>query len=197
MEQRPPSVYISQRPPMVDNTQPKNLCFVVSPIGATGSPERIHADWLLKGIIEPVFGKHFPDYAVARADKINAPGMIDSQVINHLLDAALVIADMSLLNANAFYEMGIRHMKQKPIIHMYQEGGKIPFDVAPHRAIPFSYAHPDHLVAAQEALQAAIEETIKPGFQVENPVTRARGVQKLEEHATPEQQVLIETIHAM
>jgi hypothetical protein len=175
----------------------QQLCFVVSPIGAVGGPERAHADWLLKGIIEPVFAQHFKDYIVERADKINVPGMIDSQVINRLIDADLVIADMSLLNANAFYEMGIRHMKQKPIIHMYRAGDKIPFDVAPYRAISFSYAHPDDLLAAQVLLKAAVDEVIKPGYQVENPVTRARGYEQLEQNATPGQQVILSEVRAL
>ena len=176
---------------------PSKICFVVSPIGAPGSDVRTHADWLLQGIIEPVFKEHFKEFGVERADKINAPGMIDSQVINRLLDAELVIADMSLLNANAFYEMGIRHMKQKPIVHMYREGGSIPFDVAPHRAIAFSYGHPNDLLVAQTALRAAVEEAIKPEFQVENPVTRARGVQNIEQHATPESKLFFDELTSM
>lgn len=182
---------------MADNAPAKKLCFVISPIGAPASPERTHADWLLRGIIEPVFAEHYKDYRVERADKINAPGMIDSQVISRLLDAELVIADMSMLNANAFYEMGIRHMKQKPIIHMYRSGDKIPFDVAPYRAIAFSYSHPDDLEAAKAALKDSVDEVLKPGFQVENPVTRARGIEKLEEHATPEQKLVLQQLQSM
>src|ERR1700728_145752 len=83
---------------------PKN-CFVVGPIGDEGRPARGHADWLLDEIITPVFTEHFKDFEVIRSDRIAQPGMIDSQVINHLLDADLVIADLSLLNANAFYEI--------------------------------------------------------------------------------------------
>jgi len=49
------------------------------------------------------------------------------------LDADLVIADMSLLNANAFYEIGLRHMERKPIIHMFRSGEVIPFDVKPRK----------------------------------------------------------------
>lgn len=176
---------------------PNKLCFVVSPIGAPGGPERNHADWLLKGIIEPVFSEHFKEFRVERADKINVPGMINSQVINRLLDANLVIADMSFLNANAFYEMGIRHMKQAPIIHMYREGDKIPFDVAPYRAIPFTLAHPDDLEAAKTKLKMAVEEINKAEYEVENPVTRARGIVRLEEHATPEQRVLLDFVQAL
>jgi hypothetical protein len=175
----------------------QRLCFVVSPIGTAGGLERTHADWLLKGIIEPVFAKHFTNYRLERADKINVPGMIDSQVINRLLDAELVIVDMSLSNANAFYEMGIRHMVQLPIIHMFREGDRIPFDVAPYRAIPFSYAHPDHLDAAKTALKQAVDEVNKEGYQVENPVTRARGLMELRRHATAPEKVILDSLSQM
>lgn len=74
--------------------------------------------------------------------------MIDTQMINHLLDADLVIVDMSLLNANAFYEMGIRHMARKPVIHMFVAGTSIPFDVKSYRAIEFSLVQHAHLAAA-------------------------------------------------
>jgi hypothetical protein len=51
---------------------------------------------------------------VQRADEIKAPGDINSQIINRLMDAELVIADMSMHNANAFYELAIRHMVRLP-----------------------------------------------------------------------------------
>jgi hypothetical protein len=168
----------------------RKICFVVSPIGDPGSTQRNHADWLLKGIIKPTFSLHFANFNVIRADEINAPGLIDSQVITLLLDAEIVIADMSFQNANVFYEMGIRHMKRRPIIHMFHEGHAIPFDARPQRAIPFKKDHPDDLTKAIADLKAAIEEVLKPGFEVENPVTRARGVQKLDEHAMPGLDVL-------
>jgi hypothetical protein len=148
-------------------------------------------------IFEPVFRQHFKEFRVERADKIAAPGMIDSQVINRLLEAELVIIDMSMQNANAFYEMGIRHMKRLPTIHMYRDGETIPFDVKPYRAIPFKIAHPNDLETAKGALKAAVEEATKKGFEVENPVTRARGVEQLDEHAMPGQKVLLQQIQAL
>jgi hypothetical protein len=99
---------------------PGKMCFVVGPIGAEDSPQRIGADWLLEMIILPVF-VDFPQFEIKRADTISEPGMIDAQIINALLNADLVIADLSTLNPNAFYEIGIRHMAQKPIIHMLSD----------------------------------------------------------------------------
>ena len=173
-------------------------CFVVGPIGDANSQTRGHADWLLDEIIAPVFGKHFPEFEVIRSDKIAQPGMIDSQVINHLLDDELVVADMSLLNANAFYEMGLRHMAEKPIIHMFRVPGEaIPFDVKPYRAIPFSFEHPKHLSEAREQLKQAIGAVLAPGYQIENPVTRARGFAALRQHATPGMDVVLMEIESL
>ncbi|AYG60010.1 hypothetical protein [Rhizobium jaguaris] len=172
----------------------RKTCFVVGPIGAADSETRRRADWLLRGIIQPVFDAHFPGYDVVRSDTIVTPGMIDVQMINHLHDAELVIADMSETNPNAFYEMGIRHMTAKPIVHMYSADTKIPFDVAPHRAIPFSIDHVETVDKARRDLKDAVAEAVRPNFKVINPVTRARGVQQIENAAPPELQLLWEEI---
>jgi hypothetical protein len=165
--------------------QSRRTCFVVGPIGADGSPTRGHADWLLDEIIKPVFEAHFKDFDVVRSDKIAEPGMIDSQVINRLLDAELVIADMSLLNPNAFYEIGLRHMERKPIIHIFRAGEVIPFDVKPYRAIPFAFEHPKQRFEARDQLKQAVDAVLDLDYQVENPVTRARGYAELSRHAMP------------
>src|ERR1700735_4412770 len=137
-----------------------SLCFVIGRSGTPASDKRRHADWLLKGIIKPVFKEHFPRYNVVRADEIMQQGNISSQVINRLFDADLVIADMSLENANAFYELAIRHMKRLPTIHMIRAGEEIPFDVFPYRAVQFSYNDPSELEAAKTELRSGVEEKI-------------------------------------
>ena len=105
-------------------------CFVVSAIGEEGSSERLHADWVLEGIIKPTFDDHFQDFHVVRADHMNTPGLIDAQIIDRLLNAELVVADLTFLNPNAFYEIGIRHVVAKPVIHMNLATQRIPFDIS-------------------------------------------------------------------
>jgi hypothetical protein len=172
----------------------QKLCFVIGPIGDSGTDIRRQADWLLKGIIEPVFAENFPDFKVERADGIVAPGSINSQVINRLMDAPLVIADMSQHNANAFYELAIRHMKRLPTIHMIQKNWIIPFDVAPYRAIRFSFDHVEEFKKAMADLKAAVQEVTKPGFVVENPVTHARARFEIDQHATPAMRALADEV---
>lgn len=172
----------------------QRTCFVVGPIGGAGTDIRTHADWLLDGIIKPTFREHYPDFEVVRSDTITAPGMIDTQMINHLLDADLVIVDMSLLNANAFYEMGIRHMARKPVIHMFIAGTSIPFDVKPYRAIEFSLVQHAHLGTAQQQLKQAIQDATSPDYVPDNPVTKAQNYTQIERTAEPADKILMQEI---
>jgi hypothetical protein len=171
-------------------------CFVIGPIGSDESEHRVHADWLYHGIIVPVFAEHFPDILVERADRIPTPGMVSSQIINRLHDAELVIADLSFHNANAFYEMSIRHKVGKPIVHMIRKGETIPFDVIPHRAIHFSNATPDEHMKARAILLPAITASLAPGFEPDNPITHARGRLELEKHASPTEKILMTRLEA-
>jgi hypothetical protein len=170
-------------------TKPK-LCFVVGPIGADDSDDRIHADWLLEAIIRPVFEEHFEAFRVERADKISDPGRIDAQVITALLNADLVVADLTTLNPNAFYEIGIRHTIQKPIIHMRLENQPIPFDVASFRTISFSRKRPSDLEISRELLRSAVSAAIADDHVVDNPVTFSRGKVEFEQTATAPEKII-------
>jgi hypothetical protein len=174
----------------------KKLCFVIGPIGDEASKVRAHADWLLEGIIEPVIAE-FPDFVVKRADHDPRPGLIDAQMIDDLLNAELVIADLSFSNPNAFYEIGIRHMAQKPIIHMQIVDEEIPFDVSLYRSIKFSHARPRDLTAARSALRSQVQVVVGSGYQVENPVTNARGQVRIREHASSSEQVMLSQISSI
>ena len=77
------------------------------------------------------------DYPL-RADKISDPGVIASQVIEHILNDDLVVADLTGYNANVLYELAIRHAVRKPVIQIIGIADDIPFDLSPNRIIKFS-----------------------------------------------------------
>jgi hypothetical protein len=104
----------------------QKTCFVVGPIGKLDSPERIAADWLLHFVIRPVLEEAF-GFKVIRADEVAQPGLITDQIIALVIDADLVVADLTDHNANAFYELAIRHMVQRPTIHMIRADQALPF----------------------------------------------------------------------
>jgi len=165
-------------------------CFVVCAIGGESSPERLHADWVLEEIIEPVMHAAERQLAVLRADRMSLPGLIDAQIIGQLLSADLVIAALTFLNPNAFYEIGIRHVVQKPIIHIHREGQEIPFDISLFRSLAFSLVRPKDIRAARDGLRKLVSAALAPDHKVENPVTKARGSIAFNETATPVERVL-------
>lgn len=71
------------------------------------------------------------DLTCIRADEIVHSGLIDVPMYEQLLNADVVVADLSTSNKNAFYELGVRHaLKPYTTIVISEDGAKtFPFDV--------------------------------------------------------------------
>jgi hypothetical protein len=156
----------------------KKKCFFISPIGEAGSEARKRSDDVLEYVIKPVAQTKFA-YEVIRADKIAKPGMITSQVIEHVLESDLVIADLAYRNPNVFYELALRHAIRKPFIQIIEEGGAIPFDVAAVRTIFLNHTDLGSAEHAREKLAEQIEAIHADADNVESPVTQAIDLQRL------------------
>src|SRR5688500_15553907 len=103
----------------------KKICFVISPIGEEDSETRKRSDLVLKHIITPPIDQS--GYEVVRADKISEPGIITTQIIQYIVDAPLVVADLTERNPNVFYELALRHAIRKPLVQLIKKGESIPF----------------------------------------------------------------------
>jgi hypothetical protein len=69
-------------------------------------------------------------YECIRADEIQHSGNINVPMYEQLLNADVVIADVSTYNANAFYELGVRHaLKPYTTITIAEDKLVFPFDV--------------------------------------------------------------------
>src|SRR3989442_8011901 len=110
-------------------------CFVVGPIGPADSETRKRSDALLEYIIKKVLEAAPFQMTVDRADEIQKPGLITQQVIERVVNADLVVADLTDQNANAFYELALRHALNKPVVHLVLSNQieNIPFDIAHQR----------------------------------------------------------------
>lgn len=172
----------------------KKKCFVISPIDDDGSPTRKRADWLLKGIVKPVLENPPYNYHVQRADEFPDPGMITSQVIEAILDWDLVIADLSGKNPNVFYELALRHMANKPIIHMFDKNERLPFDVFEYRSVPYSVDDWQNIEDAKDDLIKQLNAVEHPDYKLSNPVTKARGYQELAKSTDPQEKLIAELI---
>lgn len=140
----------------------KKICFVIMGFGkktdySTG--KTLDLDKTYKNIIQPAVESS--GYQCVRADEIQDAGIIDKSMYALLMQAELVVADISTFNPNAIYELGIRHaVRPYSTIVIKEEEGKIPFDLD-HTRI-FHYKHLGEDIGADEALrcQAALAETI-------------------------------------
>lgn len=162
-------------------------CFIIGPIGSAGSETRRNADFLLKGIIEPALEN--TDYELVRADRVSSVGSITTDVVNHITDSDLIIADLSEHNPNAFYELGIAHAERKPVIHVCRNGFSIPFDNSHERTVFFDLLDWDEIVSARKSLRAMVSCATQANFVVSNPYTVATDLKKLAAGDDKDQQI--------
>ncbi|EJG0713408.1 tetratricopeptide repeat-containing protein [Vibrio parahaemolyticus] len=71
-------------------------------------------------------------------------GNIRADMFEQLLKADLVVADLSIHNANVFYELGIRHaLRDKRTYLIRCDGDKIPFDLSTDRYLIYDSDDPE------------------------------------------------------
>jgi hypothetical protein len=85
-------------------------------------------------------------------------GNIRTDMFEQLLIADLVVADISIHNANAFYELGIRHaFREKRTFLIKSQADEVPFDLKTDRYMPYDADDP---AASLPALIDALKKTL-------------------------------------
>ena len=112
-------------------------CFVIMPFGKQGTPEHTHNTKIYELMIKPVVKAC--GYEPIRSDELPRPGSITRDIIQLLLNADLVIADLSGKNASVFYELGVRHtLFRCGTIAVVPKGEGLPFDIKDYRVVYYS-----------------------------------------------------------
>jgi hypothetical protein len=111
--------------------------------------------------------------------------MITSQVIQHLVDDDLVVADLTGRNPNVFYELAIRHAVRKPIVQIIQIGEPIPFDVSQSRTIQVDHHDLDSVARCRDDLVKQIHSVENDPTDVDTPVSVAIDLQSLRRSENP------------
>lgn len=95
--------------------------FVVMPFRETWT------DAIFSHMIEPgVLDAHL---SCVRGDKVIRAGDLTQDIWGALLHAGVIVADVSVLNANVFYELGLAHALGKDTFILKQVTSKIPADL--------------------------------------------------------------------
>lgn len=156
--------------PLAPNKESSEItrCFIISPLGSEDSETRRKADGLINSVIKPVL----TDLNIIGIPphEIDTPGSITNQVIQHLLEDDLVIANLSELNPNVMYELAVRHAKRLPVICLAEKGTKLPFDISTERTIFY-----ENDMAGVEVLKPKLLSCIKEALhdqEPDNPIYR-------------------------
>ena len=135
--------------------------FLVCPIGPENTDIRKHSDQVLKHLIEDTikrYEKEFTGINVIRADEVAQPGKITRQIMELLINADICIADLTNLNPNVLYELGIRQAMLRPYILIATRGTKLPFDLQDYRTIFYDLSDIDSISKARDDLRKYIQQ---------------------------------------
>ncbi len=147
---------------MVSGIEKKRL-FVAMPYGErtnclddrnANKKVKVNFNAVWEGILSPAIPK---DFIAQRADELQESGIIDQLYIKWLLEADVVLADLTFGNPNVYYELGIRQaLSRRGTVLVAQQGMVLPFDVASQSVLNYDYFNAASLNKFQENLAARI-----------------------------------------
>ncbi len=116
--------------------QARSVCFVIMPFGQKpdAAGHVIDFDAVFQKIIAPAV--EAAGLTGVRADEEMSSGIIHKLMYERLLMAEFAVADLTILNANVYYELGIRHAAlPASTVLMTAAGSRLPFDLGNTRAL--------------------------------------------------------------
>lgn len=143
----------------------KQHVFVVMPFGQKKGPDGRTIDFnvIYKTLIKPAI--EAAGFESQRADEETVSGDILTDMFQELLLADMVLCDMSIDNANAFYELGIRHaLRKRGVVHIQAGRAYMPFDVFNVRTLPYHITEggipdPEHIKNDTKAIARLLRDT--------------------------------------
>lgn len=140
-------------------TETRKKCFVLMPFAE-------HYREVYQEVYRPVCEK--TGMECWRVDELARPGSITRDIVEGILDADVVIADLTSRNPNVFYELGIAHSVGNKTIMTAQALTDVPFDIANYRVLIYeqtirgSKKFAGELERAIHELLAALDRTNNP-----------------------------------
>jgi tetratricopeptide (TPR) repeat protein len=116
----------------------KPLCFILMPFGRKPSPngsvvafDRVYAELIAPAVADA-------ELEPLRADEETVGGIIHKPMFERLILCPYAVADLTLANANVFYELGVRHaFRPWSTVPIIAEDSRLPFDVQMLRTVQY------------------------------------------------------------
>ena len=139
----------------------KRSAFVIMPFDEEF--EAVYTDFI-KNVLEGA------GLNVDRADDIESQQNILRDIVEQIDKSDLIIADLTGVNPNVFYELGIAHAFRKPVILLTQSIDEVPFDLKSYRLLEYS-THFARIDESKEQLARYAKGFLGGEIQFGSPVT--------------------------
>ena len=106
----------------------QRLAFVIMPFDS--ALDAVYRDMIKKTLEEVGF-------TVERADDLVTSRNILDDIVAKLAEAEFVVADLTDLNPNVFYELGIAHALNGKVLMVTQDVSSLPFDLQSYRVLEY------------------------------------------------------------
>lgn len=110
-----------------------DTCFVMMPFGEW-------QDYYYKEIFSPAIKD--AGMEPIRADELFSTGSVIEQIWEQIQKSKILLADLTGKNANVFYELGLAHAAQKPVVFTAANIDDIPFDLRHLRIVTYDFNNP-------------------------------------------------------
>lgn len=130
----------------------ENICFVMMPFG---NPYDDYYQEIYKPAIEEV------GFGAKRADSLFRPSPIIKDIWEYINKSKVLIADITDLNGNVMYELGLAHAIAKPVIIISDSINNVPFDLRFLRILIYDNKKPRWAEELKEKIKKSIEEIIE------------------------------------
>jgi len=185
--------------PPVDYTR---TCFVIMPFGTKPvGKHKVNFDRIYDEIFKPAVsavalpegGKLRP----ARTDRDFFAGDIGQEMFQYLNDSRFALADITALNPNVMYEIGVRHAVRQSGTAIFRQGdATIPFDINHIKAFPYSYRPEKNADAARALIRRVLRDSLAQNA-LDSPVQIALKAQKTEPQRDEVQPLLLDAENAL
>ncbi|HCD46246.1 MAG TPA: hypothetical protein DEQ64_21500 [Lachnoclostridium sp.] len=127
----------------------KKTCFIITPISNKDSDIRKEVESIIDNAIIPALDENFDVKVAHRESNL---GSISNKIIERIYESELIITNLTGLNTNVMYELGIAHALCKPVIMIAEAGTKLPFDITAENTLFFSRG-PSGIMEIEEGIK--------------------------------------------
>jgi tetratricopeptide (TPR) repeat protein len=164
------------------------ICFVIMPFGPKevaddkGAQRAVNFDTIYDAIFEPAIrAVKLPEggnLQARRTDRDFFAGDISQDMFEYLEYSRVALTDLSGLNPNVMYELGVRHRARPAGTVIFRQlGAKIPFDINQIKAFPYEYEPQGEALKSAALITQVLTESLEQN-RIDSPVRRALEVQR-------------------